>query len=87
MVNDTKLMDPPEKDWDTLFFTDQYKSPIHGVLKVAGSSATTVDEHLGKILHCLKGHEEKSGNSLPTPTTKPSRVEGWTRPNHHGKEQ
>ncbi len=89
MIRDDKLLDPPEKDWDSLFQTENNNKPIHGVLKVAGCSASVVDERLDKILHVLQGHEEKSGDSEPAPKIKThrSRVEGWTRPNHNGKEQ
>lgn len=85
MAQDEDLLDPPETAWDTLFFTDKNKIPIHGVLKVAGSSGPVVDEHLGKILQCLRGHEEKKG--ISEPTTSPSRVEGLTRPDYNGVEQ
>jgi hypothetical protein len=89
MVVDDNLLDPPEKDWDSLFQTENNTKPIHGVLKVAGCSAGVVDDYLDKILDILKGHEEKTGESEPAPKIKThrSRVEGWTRRGQNGKEQ
>jgi hypothetical protein len=76
--------DPPKESWDSLF---QNPALIHGLLKVAGNDKTQVDAKLRAILDVLKHNTvtiDVPGTSLPT--TEPSRVEGWTRPGHRGKE-
>jgi hypothetical protein len=82
--NKDMLHDPDLDTWDPLFQSTE----IHGMLKIGGSSKEKVEEHLKKIQVVLKYDTvivDAFQKSPSTPTD--SRVDGWTRPNHRGKEQ
>jgi hypothetical protein len=91
MEKDGSLNDTPT-DWDPLFRNNTTTNPIHGVLKVAGSSPTQVKQKLEDIKSDL-GYSNTiikgvSGISLPSDT--PSIIEGEVRPRAlklNGKEQ
>ncbi|KAK4696204.1 hypothetical protein P7C71_g1673, partial [Lecanoromycetidae sp. Uapishka_2] len=71
------LNDPPQSTWDPLFKS----SPIHGLLKVAGSSPEMVESKLNEIKSVL-GHptiiKDIAGQSPPNVVN--SRVDGRVRP-------
>lgn len=75
------LNDPPPGKWDPLFNTD----PIHGILKVAGSSPEIVNSKLDDIKSIL-GHPtviaDIAAQSLPTSMN--SRLDGQVRPKDQG---
>jgi len=80
------LNDPPLSSLEPLF---RKPGEIHGLLKVAGSSPTEVDDLLGKIQTILKRGTviQNVQGELPS-TTSDSRIDGWTRPEpSRGKEQ
>ena len=85
------LKDPVRSTWDPLFQSHtgkQEQQDIHGLLKIGGSSKDEVEKHLKNMQEVLKhgtAIDDVFQNSPPTPTD--SRVDGWTRPNHRGKEQ
>ena len=87
MVEDglNNLNDPPRENWDPLFKT----TTIHGLLKVAGSSDTAINDeldHIKRILGYPYVIKDIDGNSAPT--TIKSKVQGNTRPgDQHGREQ
>ena len=79
------LNDPPVDSWDPLFNT----TTIHGLLKVAGSDSTIINDNLENLKSIL-GHPQVitdiEGNSPPSLTN--SKLEGSTRrAEHHGHEQ
>ena len=79
------LNDPPVDSWDPLFNT----TTIHGLLKVAGSDSTIINDKLEHLKRAL-GHPQVitdiEGNSPPTLTK--SKLEGNTRPGEQrGHEQ
>jgi hypothetical protein len=83
------LGDPDHDDtWDPVFHP---KVEIHGLLKITGSTHTKVDEHLKRIVGILGRGSVIVDATVPLtnpyPQTISSRIDGWTRPNHRGKEQ
>ena len=83
----TNLNDPPQTSWDPLFntTTTTSKTPIHGVIKVAGSSLEIVNNKLTDIKNTLNYPTlivDIAGNSLPTNDN--SRVDGQVRPKSQG---
>lgn len=75
------LNDPAPASWDPLFNT----TPIHGILKVAGSSPEIVNSKLDGIKSIL-GYPtiiaDIAAQSLPTSAN--SRVDGQVRPKDQG---
>ena len=71
------LNDPPHSKWDPLFT----KSPIHGLLKVAGNSPVMVETKLKEIKSILgypNNIKDIAGHSPPT--IENSRLDGQVRP-------
>lgn len=80
------LNDPLPDKWDDIFKTN---IPIHGLLKVAGSSIEKVDEKLNAIKSVL-GSTIVDIPATSAPTTVQSRIDGQVRPkekNLNGHEQ
>ena len=78
----SNLNDPAVANWDPLFKTT---SPIHGVIKVAGSDASVVNSKLIAIQAILKVGTvitDIPGQSLPM--TVNSRIDGQVRPKEKG---
>jgi hypothetical protein len=87
-----KLADIEDSKWDPLFRPGK-TTPIHGMLKVAGSDEKMVDKKLEAILNHLHHGEVivdiKDGVSEPVSTSTKnfkSRIDGSTRPKN-GREQ
>ena len=75
------LNDPPPSKWDPLFNT----VPIHGLLKVAGSSQEVINSKL-QDLKSILGHgsviADIAARSLPS--SMDSRLDGQVRPREQG---
>jgi hypothetical protein len=93
MTNDSNKLQDNLDQLDPLFQTGK-TTPIHGVLKVAGSDEKQVDDKLEAILKELQ-YDKKvivdivNGTSEPASTSKKpfiSRIDGKTR-DKNGKEQ
>lgn len=70
------LRDPKPENWEAPFKSG---TTIHGMLKVAGCSKDEAEKHLIKIKKVLTSIDEAVPDF--------SRLDGWARPNAHGKEQ
>jgi len=74
------MHDPPSTEWDEPF--KNKTAPIHGVLKVGGSSENAVNALLDRLKDTLQH------GKVIVDIGKDSRIDGQTRPNEHrGKEQ
>jgi hypothetical protein len=88
-ADQTFLKDPPIGDWDKLFKSES--TPIHGMLKVAGSDKDQVEIKLQAILKVLQhGTVTLDVAETSPPMTEKSRINGNVRPKErglNGKEQ
>ncbi|KAL9045577.1 MAG: hypothetical protein Q9214_001401 [Letrouitia sp. 1 TL-2023] len=82
MAAEDKLNDPPVARWDPLF---KATTPVHGVIKVAGSDPDMVNSRLVLIQLILKLGTlitDIAGQSPPTSVS--SRIDGQVRPKDKG---